>query len=222
MWERITLKSNAKLELKYSYWMSFAVCLVSGILAGGSGGGASGSASRHGGGGPAIFAFFIVIAITIFLASPVLVGEKSFFIRAPYGDRNFSNLFSSFTGDRYMPIVKTMFITNLTIGLWSLLFIIPGIVKAYQYRFVAYLISDDPSLSPQQAMSLSRRMTDGEKFRMFVLDLSFIGWGILAVIAFGIGMFFLMPYVEATWAQLYFVLRTKVTTPGQPAAGPEF
>ena len=110
-----------------------------------------------------------------------------------------------------MNVVKTMFMKNLFVFLWSLLLIIPGIVKAYQYRFVPYIISEDPSLTPNQAMTLSRYMTDGEKGAMFVLDLSLIGWYLLGALACGIGVLFVNPYAEAAWAQLYLTLRVKAT-----------
>lgn len=238
MWDRGMLKGYAKQELKQSYWLSFAVCLVAGILgAGGNSvsfnfGGVSGFSSGGGNSGydsggwesaailigvliVMIIAFLIAIAVSVFLANPILVGKCSFFVRAPYGDRQFGNLFSSFKKGQYLYIVKTMFMTNLYIFLWSLLFIIPGIIKSYEYRMVPYIISDDPSLSPDQAMYLSRQMTDGEKGAMFVLDLSFIGWYLLGALACGIGVLFVSPYVEATWAQLYLLLRTKVISPPQ-------
>lgn len=241
MWDRRMIKGYAKQELKQSYWLSFGVCIVAGIL----GAGGNGISYNFGGSGSGdswlsdgsyfsnfdfdqnlaaiiavvfaavVIAVLIAAAVSIFLTNPIQVGKCSFFARAPYGDRQFGNLFSSFKNGRYMSIVKTMFMTYLYIFLWSLLFWIPGIVKSYQYRMVPYIISDDPSLTPSQAMDLSRRMTDGEKGSMFVLDLSFIGWYLLGCIALGIGVLFVNPYAEATWAQLYFILRMKVTNSTQ-------
>jgi uncharacterized membrane protein len=149
------------------------------------------------------------VAYVAFITNPITAGQCSFFTRAPSGDRQFANLFSAFKSGRYMQTVKACFMKDLVIFLWTLLFWIPGIVKFYQYRLVPYIISDDPSLKYDQALFLSRRMTDGEKWRMFVLDLSFIGWFLLGTLAFGIGILFVVPYFEATWAQLYLRLRTK-------------
>lgn len=238
MWQRAELKSLAKQELKISYWLSFAVCLVAGLFTGGASGASSASSASKSTSfsdiqhidpavtagilGIVLFSMLIAIMVGAFVCNPVIAGQKSFFIRAPYGDRRFGNLFSAFKSGRYMPTVKTMFVTNLVIMLWSFLFIIPGIVKSYQYRMVAYLISEDPSLSPRQAMDLSRHMTDGEKWKMFVLDLSFIGWSMLGAIAFGIGILFVTPYVEATWAQLYFALKPKVITSTGGSVQPQF
>jgi uncharacterized membrane protein len=234
MWERAALKYNAKQVLGGTYWISFAACLVAGIL-----GGAGGVSYQYGGGrdafsgggspggfgdaallfalffGVFMFAMVIGIAVAVFFSQPVQAGLKYFFIRTPYGDTNFGNIFTAFKAGRYLSIVKTLFFMNLYVFLWGLLFVIPGIVKAYQYRMVPYLITEDPNLTTEQALELSRRMTYGEKWAMFVLDLSFIGWGLLATLTFGIGFLFLAPYIEATQAQLYFALRPKVMAPPQ-------
>jgi uncharacterized membrane protein len=234
MWDRATLKFNAKQVLRGTYWISFAACLVAGLLGGAGGGASSGSGMSNtvmnGGSlsdpvvstvffsvlfGVLTFVLLIGTAVSIFFLLPVHAGLKYFFIRTPYGDTNFGNLFTAFKSGRYLSIVKTMFLMGLYIFLWSLLLFIPGIIKAYQYRMVPYLITEDPSLSTEQALALSRRMTDGEKWDMFVLDLSFIGWCFLAALTFGIGFLFLAPYIEATQAQLYFALRQKVMAPPQ-------
>ena len=234
------IKGYAKQELKQSYWLSFAVCLVAGILgAGGVGtsfnfggfGGASdfsfGNSDFSGLGfdygmlailvgiiaGALFFLILFALAFSIFVANPIEAGKCSFFFRASQGERQFTNLFSSFKSGGYISIVKAMFFRNLFIFLWSLLFIIPGIIKAYQYRMVAYIISEDPSLSPNRAMERSRTMTDGEKWAMFVLDLSFLGWYLLGLLACGVGVLFVRPYVEATWAQLYVLLKAKTAPP---------
>ena len=226
MWYRNTLKTNARHELKISYWLSFAICLVTSIL-GGKGLGLSfnyryetnfqlSNLNIISFNSPKMVVVFICVmlfalAFSIFLANPIETGKCTFFIRAPYGERFFSNIFYAFKNGRYIRIAKTMFIRNLKIFLWSLLFIVPGIVKAYEYRMVPYIISEDPSLSSREAINLSRRMTNGEKGSMFVLDLSFLGWYLLGVLALGVGILFVEPYVEATYAQLYFILKGKVT-----------
>ena len=74
---------------------------------------------------------------------------------------------------------------------------------------VPYILSETPDLDYKAALSLSKSMTDGEKWKMFVLDLSFIGWYILGALALFIGVLFVNPYVEATWAQFYLAMRTK-------------
>ena len=89
-----------------------------------------------------------------------------------------------------------------------MLFIIPGIVKAYAYRMVPYILKEHPELSGTQAITLSRRMMKGNKGDAFVLDLSFIGWILLSALTFGIlHLFYVGPYIQATDAELYKVVR---------------
>ena len=118
----------------------------------------------------------------------------------------------------YRNVVKVMFMKNLFIFLWSLLFVIPGIYKAYQYRMVDYLMAENPYMTYQRALELSRQMTDGEKFNIFILELSFFGWLFLGALACGIGVFFVNPYIEATFAELYAALRAKAFATGMTDA----
>ena len=104
--------------------------------------------------------------------------------------------------------VKTMFFRDLYTFLWSLLFIIPGIVKSYEYQMIPYLLADNPQMTKEQAFEESKRMMQGQKWKAFVLDLSFIGWNILSALTLGIlGIFYVQPYMDATHAALYEALR---------------
>jgi len=106
-----------------------------------------------------------------------------------------------------MNIIFTMFKKSILIFLWSLLLVIPGIIKSYEYRMIPYLLAENPNMNPDRAFEISKIMTDGEKFEIFVLDLSFIGWYILGALFFGIGGFFVNPYVDTTNAELYDILK---------------
>lgn len=97
----------------------------------------------------------------------------------------------------------TAFVTGLLISLWSLLLIIPGIIKAYEYTFVNYLKADDPKLTGEQCRNLSSRMTEGYKWDIFVLHLSFIGWWLLSALTFGLVGIYVYPYYYTTMALLY-------------------
>lgn len=147
---------------------------------------------------------FIILTITIGYA--LKVGQSRFFLRGFNDDVTINNLFSVFNKEEYFSVVKTMFIRDLYNVLWFFVFIIPGIIKAYEYSMVKYILSEQPNLSPNEAITMSREMTKGHKWDMFVLDLSFIGWNLLASLLFGIGFIFLQPYIEATQARLYNVL----------------
>ena len=114
-----------------------------------------------------------------------------------------------FRRDHYFPIIGTLLLRDLFLFLWTLLLIIPGIIKFYAYLMVPYILADNPKIGAQRAIELSNMMTRGEKFNIFVLHLSFLGWYILGALALFIGVFFVQPYFDATMAQLYQVLRRK-------------
>ena len=144
-----------------------------------------------------------------FVASPIIVGKNRYFMEHRAFDSKFERLFWSFKSGRYMNVVKIMFWRELKIFLWSLLFVIPGIIKSYEYSMVPYILAENPQISSERAFELSKKMTHGEKWKIFVLDLSFIGWRILGVLCCCVGEIFLQPYVEATYAELYQVMREK-------------
>lgn len=153
-----------------------------------------------------VVAVFVVV-YSAFIGNIVSVGIARFYITAPEGKPEISTMLYGFQQGRWMKLVKSMFITNLSIFLWSMLFVIPGIYKSYQYRFVPALLGENPDLSAEEAMEISKQMTEGHKMDMWVLDMSFIGWYMLGALVFGIGVLFVNPYSEATWAQLYLRLR---------------
>ena len=95
-------------------------------------------------------------------------------------------------------------VTFCYVFLWSLLFVIPGIIATYRYAMVPYLIAEFPDLSVTEAMDESARLMRGNKFRLFCLQLSFIGWIFLSVLfTFGIGLLWVMPYMQAADAAFY-------------------
>ena len=157
------------------------------------------------------FVIGLVVAFgwSAFVASPIIVGKNRYFMEHRAFDSKFERLFWSFKSGRYMNVVKIMFWRELKIFLWSLLFVIPGIIKSYEYSMVPYILAENPHISSERAFELSKKMTRGEKWKIFVLDLSFLGWRILGVLCCCFGEIFLQPYVEATYAELYQVMREK-------------
>lgn len=93
------------------------------------------------------------------------------------------------------------------IALWSLLFLIPGIVKSYSYAMTMYILNDHPEMSASEAITESRKMMNGHKAELFVLHLSFLGWIILSSFTFGILLLYVMPYMQATSAAFYEKLK---------------
>ena len=116
----------------------------------------------------------------------------------------------------YKPTVVTMLVRDLYIFLWCLLFIIPGIVKSYAYSMTPYIIYENPNLTADQAITLSRRMTDGVKGDLFVLDLSWLGWSLLSAITAGlVGILYVNPYMGLTQAGVYEQLKWNAIQTGR-------
>jgi uncharacterized membrane protein len=145
--------------------------------------------------------------LSILVFNPLIVGCYRFFLQNSRGPAELNELGAGFRGD-WGNVVLVMFLKNLFLALWTMLFIIPGIVKAYAYRMVPYILKEHPELSGTQAITLSRQMMKGHKGDAFVLDLSFIGWILLSALTFGIlHLFYVGPYIQATDAELYKVVR---------------
>ena len=172
--------------------------------------------------GALVFSLFISLlkaAFNIFVTSPMTVGYNKYFIDQHYGNANFVNLFDGFRNGKYMARVKVMFFYNLFIWLWSLLFVIPGIIKGLEYFMIPYILADNPDISKDRAFEITKKTMEGEKWDLFVLQLSFIGWQLLGLLACCIGTYFGTPYVQATYCELYLVLRDKAIAKG--IAAPE-
>ena len=87
--------------------------------------------------------------------------------------------------------------------LWTLLFIVPGIIKGLAYSLTPFIVKDNPQLSPNEAINLSMKMMKGHKFDLFYLYLSFIGWILLAMLTLGIGLLWVIPYMQTSMAAFY-------------------
>jgi len=134
------------------------------------------------------------------------------------GQPKFELLFSRFTiFGRALALRLLMF---LKIFAWTLLFIVPGIVAAYRYAMAPYLLAEHPEMTAMEAIELSKQMMGGNKGRLFGLQLSFIGWYLLAALSFGIGWIFLAPYTKAADAAFYMELTGRLPQNGtQPQPG---
>ena len=149
----------------------------------------------------------LVLVIDVFVANPLEVGIRRFFtqnLNQAAGVKEITYAFDK----NYKNIAKTMFYRDMYTFLWSLLFIIPGIVKAYEYRMIPYLLAENPEMSKEEAFATSKQMMSGQKWRTFVLDLSFFGWILLSGLTCGIlAIFYVNPYIFSTEAALYEKLR---------------
>ena len=159
--------------------------------------------------------FAIGLAFSAFLLNPLKVGLQKFFLdnaNDPKTGLNKNNIGLAFSGN-YMKVVGSMFSTEIFTFLWSILFIIPGIYKAYCWRMVPYIVSENPTISGKEARAISTKMMDGNKWAAFVLDISFFGWIFLGVLTLNIlNLVFTNPYIYATDAELYLTLSGRPTS----------
>lgn len=103
----------------------------------------------------------------------------------------------------YFRNVWGMFLMGLFVNLWALLLIVPGLIKAYAYALTPYILVDNPDLSANQAINLSKKMMKGHKFDLFYLHLGFLGWAILSVFTLCVGLVWVMPYMMTAQAAFY-------------------
>ena len=222
------LRAKAWASLKGKYWKAFFVVLVLGVLV--SFGSAFitwsqnlidmvnmvdpaemdntmkigalvvlGSAS-----GLAIIGFII----SLFVGNAAEVGLCNYFIKNADSKPSFKDAFSGFKV-KYGRNIGTLLLVGIKIVLWSILFVIPGIIKTYEYAIIPYILADDAEISSKDAFKKANQMMKGNKWRLFKLEFSFIGWYILCFFTLGLGTFFLMPYINAANAEFYLELKNK-------------
>lgn len=230
MWTRKELKTNAKGLLKTNYWKAFFAALITSLFTAGSSStsnqSASGEAqqamaSMDGIDASAMFAvmavvlgacaviFLVSLLFSVFVSGPFRVGAQKLLLNCKEGTAECGDVLFAFKNS-YLNVAKTMFLQGLYIALWSLLLVVPGIIKAYEYRMVIYLIAENPGMSSREAFAKSKELMTGQKWNAFVLDLSFIGWHLLGACTLGIlELFYVMPYNQLTNAELYHALKAE-------------
>ena len=218
MWTNSLLKHNGWNMLKPHYWTAFGVIVVYSIITAATAYGSSFLAGMFslilGMSETEKYIFMYSLSsiagllLAIFLVNLLEVGMNRYFCRARTGDVDLGNLFWGFYGNHYKFVMNAMFHRYIQIVLWSLLFFIPGIIKTYEYILVPYLLAENPHLG-KRALDISKQTMQGEKVKCFWLQLSFIGWS-LAGLLFGIGIYFVIPYYQATMAEFYYCMRAKM------------
>ena len=156
-----------------------------------------------------IFTLLSIISIPVMLLLIVLtVNLNGVMIKAFYGQPiTWSEPFSTLKFNFGRKLGGSLW-AGLWVFLWTLLFIVPGIIKAYAYSMTEYILASHPNVLATEAIKLSKRMTKGHKGKLFVLDLSFIGWYLLNILTLGIlGIFYVNPYYHLTRAGFFIELR---------------
>lgn len=169
----------------------------------------------------AVFPAIVLLVMTV--AAVGLIGVLAFGMNKYYlsftrtKKMELADIFSGFK--QFGKAVGLFLLMELFVCLWSFLFIIPGIVASYRYRMAVYLLIDNPQIGVLEALRRSKEMMYGHKWELFVTDLSFLGWALLAVFTCGIGVLWLLPYTMTTYANYYNVLSGGRRTDGSPVQG---
>ena len=222
------LRAKAWESLKGKYWLAFVVVLVTGIIT--SFGNSFISFAQQlldvlslvdpaeldnemliGAlvvNGIAAGSTIIGAILSIFVSSAITVGVCNYFIKNTYSKPTFADAFSGFKV-KYGRNIGTLLLVAIKSVLWTCLFIIPGIIKMFEYSMIPYILADNPEITGKEAFKLSKQMMKGNKWRLFKLEFSFIGWLLLCVLTLGVGTFFLLPYTEAATAEFYAELKNK-------------
>lgn len=210
VWNRIDLKNFAKDSMRKNYGAcvlaAFLISLVLGLDAG--------TLSQledfemYIPEGITVTVSWMTLLIAIFAGNVFTVGCCRFFVENREYQAPVSKVFHGFQSGHYTNAVWIMFLRDVKIVLWTFLFVIPGIVKTYEYRMVPYILADQPDISARDAFAIFREMMRGQKVDAWILDVSFLGWWFAATFTCGLlGIFWTGPYVHATNAELYAVLR---------------
>lgn len=156
--------------------------------------------------GFSLFASMFSFVVGLFGSGPLSAGMCGSFNKffSESDTNTIGNLFRlGFGGGRYWKNVWGIFLMNLFTLLWTLLFIVPGIIKAFAYAMTPYILIDNPELGPNEARQRSIQMMRGHKWKLFGLELSFIGWFMLCLLSLGVGFIWLNPYYRMAHAAFY-------------------
>lgn len=195
---RAELKAAAKTQIKGKigvlFLITLIICLVAGVV------GVLGAIP---------FVGIVVSIIGTFVITPAF-GLSVVRIYLNVTDGNKPSARDAFCGfDDFWSSFKTTFLVGLFTMLWSLLLVIPGIIKGYSYSMAMYILAENKGMSARECIRKSKEMTQGHKWELFVLELSFLGWGLLGTITLGIGYIWIIPYMAATEANAYRYLKAQ-------------
>lgn len=190
MINRAELKLNAKAQIKGNIGVLFVILLLISLI--------SGALNYIPIAGALVSSLVVLPAFTLSIAYvyvKLVAGTKPEIADTFYG---FKDLWAAF---------KLNFFVGLFTFLWSLLLIIPGIIKALSYSMAHYILAENPGMAAFEAINRSKAMMDGHKADLFVLMLSFIGWSLLGAITFGIAYIWIIPYMSATYVNFYNTIK---------------
>jgi uncharacterized membrane protein len=149
-----------------------------------------------------IFIGIVIPIVTLAITGPLSIGQCKFFINlANKSNPKFSDLWYGF--NNILKAIGVALLVGIIVFLGSLLFVIPGIIFAYRYSQVYYIMAENPDISVLDCLRESARIMKGHKMELFKLELSFIGWHLLSIATLGIGYVFLRPYIISARVAFY-------------------
>ncbi|MGN1319585.1 MAG: DUF975 family protein [Acutalibacteraceae bacterium] len=192
MYDRKRVKFEAKQSLNANFGIALGTIIVAGLIM------------------SAAAAFTFSIA-TIVLSGVIEVGLAIVMLNIVRGyEVDFAQMFKGF--ENFGTTCLAGVLTGLYTLLWTMLFVIPGIVKAYSYSMTFYILADNPDMKPNEAIKASCQMMKGHKFDLFVLQLSFFWWNLLGLVTFGIAYIYVIPYMSAAEAKFYDTIKNEYFT----------
>lgn len=225
MWNRVEMKQKGKAAFKRNYWPSVLAAFVIMFFTGVSSQSGTQLVARL---EPYLsyemisliskFVFMgglIAAIFAIFVGNVLEIGSCLFFARNQSEQATPGLILEMFHSENYMNVVKVQFLKNLKVILWTLLFIVPGIIKTFEYAMVPYILAENPGMDSKEIFAISKKMMMGRKLDFFVMELSFLGWQILSGITLGlVGIFYVNPYMQATVAEIYISNKTNAFEQG--------
>ncbi len=192
---RQELKANAKLQIKGNIGILFLISLIISILCGLC----------------SVIPVVGSIAGIVVLSPAFSLAVVSIYLNMAQGIApEVAKIFDGFKD--FWTAFKTTFLVGLFTSLWSMLFVIPGIIKSISYSQAMYIVAENPGISALEAISRSKQMMDGHKMDYFVLMLSFLGWMILGSFTLGLLYIWLIPYMSATFTNFYNSIKSAEPT----------
>ena len=226
MWSVSEVKEIGKSKFKANYWPCVLVAVLMGLFTAGSSASVSSKVQETDLNasfnsltpeqqaaviavvvGAVLVVVGISLVVKIFLANPIELGGSLFFKQnVEETPASLDLLKAGF--QNYGHTFATLLLRDVFTLLWCLLLLIPGIVAAYAYRMVPFILAENPDMPAREVIARSREMMRGNKWRAFVLDLSVLGWIILGVVTLGLGLvFWTEPYIKSADAALYVKLK---------------
>lgn len=148
----------------------------------------------------------LVVSLVSILLIPVGVGWTWIAMSIARGEETkVTDLFEPY--GMFLKVVGLGIVQFIFIALWTLLLIIPGIIKSFSYLLTYYILRDEPSIGILEAITRSRQLMDGHKMEAFLLFLSFIGWALLVIVTLGLAVLWVGPYFSVTLAKFYDRIR---------------